>query len=885
MFQVREREARERRRLPDAPLRRSLVWFWPILAGLLASISVSSERATAGGFEGFTASALPPAVATSTPSPSDEDDPLVNATRLEGEPIHVDGRLDDTAWRKAEPTAGFRMHEPDRGKSPTEQTIFKVAYDDDALYFGVACLERDPKQIAAKLSRRDKFSDSDLVSIYLDPYFDRSTGYNFRVNPLGVQEDSYLLNNDGERDTDWDAVWEAETFRDDAGWYAEFRIPFSSVRFKRASDMTWGLQVYRYMHSRGEDTGWACWERDSPGFVSHWGRLAGLRGVSAPRQLELLPYVVERATDPPRSSEVDGFQNAGLDLKYGITSDLTLNATVQPDFGQVEADPAVLNLSPFETFFSEKRPFFIEGSGLFQMPEFSLFYSRRIGTGDENARIRYAGKLTGKLAGNTTLSVLSASTDVAGDGQAHNLFKAGKHAADYLVARLGREWSGGRHRIGFMQTAVQNSPSVRPRSVFGYRRTESAYSTGVDWESNFKGREWTLRSAFVGTIVDPLPEGNANAPDDRRYGTGGNVEFGNFAGQWRGAVYGRWEGAKLDPNDAGQLQAPDEVSSSLWLQRRLDNKGKDNARILTGNINFNLNGSWLYAARSGRDVSTGEQSWAYGRLHGAGPSTNVNGWMQWRGFQETYYGAQFNFWGSQRYETRGGPLISEPATYGFWCGGNTDSRKNLIGNCDLNVFADVADNISIDATTGASWTQSASLRHSLNVSFNHRVDDTQYLETVRVTPETGGLGIGGLSYVFGDITQHTISATLRSSVLFDRNQSFELYLEPFQSYGTYSRVRELEQADTYDLIPYRVGQVDPSDYDFAYGALNLNAVYRWEYRPGSTFFLVWSQNRGLASGSRYIDGRLERVDFDLARPFDSEPENTFLAKLTYWLPI
>jgi len=259
----------------------------------------------------------------------------------------------------------------------SEQTAFKVAFDQDAIYFAVACMENDPSRITKSLSRRDSFSNSDLVSIYIDPYHDRTTGYNFRVNPLGVQQDSYIFN-DGDRDDDWNAVWEAEATVDDEGWYAEFRIPFSAIRY-RPSTSTWGLQIYRYMHGRGEDTAWITWDRETPGFVSRFGQITGLHDVPAPRQLEITPYAVVSATDPSVTGkeEIDNFENFGADVKYGVTADLTLNATVQPDFGQVEADPAVLNLSPYETQFQEKRPFFIEGNRFFQHRGFNMFYSRR----------------------------------------------------------------------------------------------------------------------------------------------------------------------------------------------------------------------------------------------------------------------------------------------------------------------------------------------------------------------------------------------------------------------------------------------------------------------------------------------------------------------------
>ncbi|HEY7728219.1 MAG TPA: carbohydrate binding family 9 domain-containing protein, partial [Candidatus Eisenbacteria bacterium] len=251
---------------------------WTVLA-LFGAVTAPARAFV--GFEGGREAATYPESSNGAATPT----PAIEAHRLNGEGIRLDGRLDDSAWTQAESGSGFRVSDPDRGAKPSEETVFKVAYDEDAVYFGVACLEADPSKIAAKLSRRDRSSSSDLVSVYIDPYRDHTTGYNFKVNPLGVQQDGYIYN-DGDRDDDWDAVWEARTSRDDRGWYAEMRIPFSAIRYRAAPSMTWGLQVYRYMHGRGEDTAWVIWEREKSGFVSRFGELRGIEGVRAPRQLE-----------------------------------------------------------------------------------------------------------------------------------------------------------------------------------------------------------------------------------------------------------------------------------------------------------------------------------------------------------------------------------------------------------------------------------------------------------------------------------------------------------------------------------------------------------------------------------------------------------------------
>ncbi len=823
--------------------------------------------------------------------------PTIYAHRLNGHDVRLDGRLDDTAWLAAPAARGFSIWEPDRGSAPKEETVFKVAYDEGAVYFAIACLKSDPAtKIAGTLTRRDNLSNSDVVAIYLDPYHDHTTGYAFKVNPLGVQLDTYIYNNGDGQDNDWDAVWEAETSRDDQGWYAEIRIPFSAIRYRSSADMTWGLNVWRYMQGLGHDTAWHTWDRQQAGFVNNFGQLAGLRGVPAPRQIEVLPYVVQRGTDramisePGSEDKIDGFQNLGADLKYGITSDLTLNATVQPDFGQVEADPAVLNLSPFETSFQEKRPFFVEGSRFFAHPTFDLFYSRRIGTGDESARIRYAGKLTGKMVGGISVAALAASTDLTNEGQAHNIFKSGERLSRFFVGRLGKEFAQGRHQINVMQTAVLNTAD---RQTWGDRASREAYTTGVDFALSSPKRSWRTSGSFVGSVVNPEPI--AGVSDAARYGTGGTFEVARMGGKWRGNLGGRWESDKLDINDMGFLSSPDEIATYGWLQRRFNPEGKSKLYNYV-TLNLNLHRSWMYAGRTGTDVGTGLPAWHYEPGHPQYLTGNINGNVQFRNYRELWFGVLFNDFGYHRYETRGGPVIGEPTTYGGWLGGSTDRRKNLNLSLEGSWNRDTAKNVSLDLTTTVNWNQSSAVTHSIGAGYHNRLDDTQYLDT-RDVARHGGRGIGGLSYLFGDIHQQTADITIRSSILFTRNQSLEVYAQPFLTVGKYRRARELARADSYDFVDYTGFNIDQNgvqttpydfrDNDFSYSSVNLNLVYRWQYRPGSTFFLVWKQSR-----ERFEDRAMYGADpgrfqngLGTRRLFQNEPENTLLAKITYWLPI
>jgi hypothetical protein len=809
--------------------------------------------------------------------------PSVRAYALNGERIVLDGVLDEAAWERAEPARGFRKWDPARGEPSSEETAFKVAYDDEAIYFGVACFESDAGNIRGQLCRRDHLQDSDVVSLYLDTYHDRTTGFNFRVNTRGVKGDRYVYN-DGSMDRDWDAVWDVETSQDENGWYAEFRIPFSCVRYRQAEEMTWGCNLYRYMHTRGEDTAWTVWDTETRGFISRFGEITGLVDVPHTRQLEVVPYAVTRTTDPAvygDGDELDHFQNFGLDLKYGLTSNFTVTAALQPDFGQVEADPSLLNLSPFETYYDEKRPFFVEGNRYFEHPRFNVFYSRRIGTGDENSRIRVAGKLTGKTAQGISVAALYAATDVTEEGQAHNFLKNGEQLAHFFVGRFGKEFAGGAHRVNIMQTGVFRSAErlTYDEDEFPSR---DAWTTAMDFDLNFHDRDYNVEGSFIGTVVDPAAVGtDPSISHDRIYGTGGNLGIRKLGGTFMGGVSGRWESDKLDANDAGYIQAPDETSTSGWL-RYQHSTTRDDALFLSGEIGIDLWKSWLYAGNEGLDPDTGEVAWSYERGHPENQGLNVNASGQLANYWHVWGGGGWEPEGTSKYGTRTyggerGPLMRYPSNVYSWLGFNTDYRLPFVANIDLNAGANERGAWNRRVAVGLDWTATETMTYNLSVSYRRSHSEAQHLENFA---NPGG-GIGGVSYVFAELEQQTVDATLRSDILFSRNLSLQLYAQPYLTVGGYGNPREFITPDTYDLVPAVdvPGFIAVTDYDFRYSAMNVNAVLRWEYRPGSTLYLVWKQGRDLYD-DRFEAPSLE-TELDFGALLDTEPENVFLAKVTY----
>lgn len=870
-------------------------WLRPVGAACLAAaLSGAVWPGTArGGFGGWACGdgADPDAHGRDAAVPS------VRAHRLDGgQAIVVDGRLDDPAWRAAQAACGFSKWDPDRGEPASEETVFKVVYDDDAIYFGIACFEADCANIRSQLCRRDRIGSSDVISLYLDTHHDRTTGYNFRVNSLGVKEDRYVYN-DGSMDRDWDAVWDGDAHQDEDGWCAEIRIPFSCVRYRPAEDMTWGCQLYRYMHGRGEDTSWVTWDRETRGFVSRFGELRGLSAIRAPRQLELMPYVVHRTTDPAVTGpeEPDNFQNLGLDVKYGATADLTLNATIQPDFGQVEADPAVLNLSPFETYYEEKRPFFTEGNRFFSHPTFNVFHSRRIGTGDPNSRIRVAGKLTGKTHGGLSIAALYAATDITGDGKAHQLFTGGEQETHYLVGRFGQEFQGGAHRFNVMQTAVLRSAD---RDDHGDYASRDAYTTAVDFDLNFRDRDYNIQGTFVGSTVDPAPlDSDPTRPHDPYHGAGGTLELRKLGGSLIGGIEGRWESEELDLNDVGFLSAPDEITAGGWLQWE-HNPEADEGPFTSGNINLNVWRGWLSGDGEGRDLDTGEIAWSYGRGHHRSFEVDVGGWGQFRNYWSVWAGVGGDTEGTSKYETRyfdgeRGPLMTTAQSYWYWWGLHSDYRRPLGFSHEGNQSWNDRGGRGLWLELQGSWNATEAMTYSLSVGYARSHSDAAHLDAWRVDedadwnyPNPGG-GIGGVSYLFAELDRRTIDATFRADILFSRSLSLQLYARPYLTIGDYRTPRELVRPDSYDLAPADdVPGFDPEDvhkFDFRYSAVNVNAVLRWEYAPASTFYIVWKQGREVG------ESRADTVGFstalDAAGLLDNEPENTFLAKVTYWFSL
>jgi hypothetical protein len=845
---------------------------------------------------------LPAVVGAQTPSapapaPSGPDSSArATAIRAAQAPV-IDGRETDDVWRSAPITSDFREFQPKEGGPARFRTEFKAAYDDRNLFVFVRMFDPRPDSIMRALSRRDVRGSSDQIKLMIDSYFDRRNGYEFAVNPDGVKRD-YAIYNDRDEDESWDAIWDVGTRIDSAGWTAEFRIPLSQMRYANRENHTFGFAIWRDIERYKERTSWPTYLSTRNGLTSQLGRLEGITGISSPRRLEMTPYTVSKSASRRVGGAVgyDRVENvtAGADVKYGITPNVMLDATVNPDFGQVEADPSVLNLTAFETFFQEKRPFFVEGVGLYSFGlncnvvncgGEGLFYSRRIGRQPQllnryggvgsptSTPILGAGKLTGRFPGGLSVGVLEAVTkEVAGPpattgGEQRTM----EPLTSYTVARLQQEFNGGGTTIGAIGTAVHRSLDEWTEDFL----RKSAYVGGADLRHKFGASGYELNmSAMASTVTgdaaviaatqrDPVhnylrPDANLGY-DPMRTSLSGHaqeIKFGKFAGELTRfeTSYGR-RSPGFEVNDLGFMRRADEQQQATWFALQFR---KPNKVFRSFQMNFN---EWLFWNTDGLKTGTGfNTNWHM--------NTTNNFWL--------HLGGTINQLGSFCDAcTRGGPTIRRSPMLDFFAGVNMDDRWKVTphlffgggrGDYGASGFYWIDPSVEIRPTSATQL--------SIGFSYNKTDDDSQWFDNI--------IDGTGTHYTFAALDQQTVSFNTRMSYTMSPTLTLQVYASPFMTRGTYSNVRETSatpRAAEYEnrYQPYTVPA--GTDMGFNFKQLRSNTVMRWEYRPGSTLFVVWTHGRDAFFP---LEGnRSWRQEYD--NLFEQHPDNTFLVKLAYWL--
>jgi hypothetical protein len=807
--------------------------------------------------------------------------------------IRLDGELTDAAWQSAPPVTAFVQRDPSEGAPATYRTEARVAYNAAGIYVAVRAYDPQPDRIVGFLTRRDEQSSSDWIRILIDSYHDRRTAYEFAVNPVGVKQDAYWFN-DNTADRSWDAVWDVVVNRDGDGWRAEFHIPFSQLRFASRHDGRVGFAVVREVARINEVATWPLLAKSASGYVSSFGELTGLTAGRNSKRLELVPYsVAQVATVPPEEGNplqntMDPGASLGVDVKYALTPALTLTATVNPDFGQVEADPAVVNLGAFETFFAERRPFFVEGSGNYNFNMdcnngqcTGLFYSRRIGRQprgepdlpDEDgysvqplqSTILGAGKLTGRV-GKFSVGALAAVTQeetarlAIGDARSNQIVEPG---TVYSVGRVRREFAN-QSSLGLMFTST-NRRIVEDVNFL----PSNAFTGGVDYDWRV-GRRFNISGYLAGSslqgsteAITDIQENNVHSfqrPDASHVdldaaatqlnGVAGSLAIAKIAGERvRFSTFYGFKSPGFDTNDLGFQRRADEITQSNWLQWRNDRPGK---RVRSFRINFN---QW-----SGHNFG-GDRVWGGG---------NVNVHWMFQNFWSIASGIGPDVRGFDDRATRGGPGAYRNTYINHWMELNTNDRKPL----SLSAFAywnnDFDGSRYAEIGPTVTYRPTSALMLQVGGYWGSNKNDAQWIENLEDDPADA-------HYVFGRLKQTTVAITLRANYTITPNLSLQLYGNPFVSAGRYEHYKELvngraeRHADRYAPFAYN------DNADFNVLSFRTTNVLRWEFKPGSTLFVVWQQGRE-EEGER---GNF-RFGRDFRDTFATPASNTVLVKLAYW---
>ena len=875
--------------------------------------------------------------------------PVAQASLRQGQ-INIDGRVDEAAWAAATPITELTQAVPDEGKPPTQRTEIRILYDADALYIGARMYDTlGPAGVRSALARRDQVMQggnnltSDRIAFVFDTFRDKNSRNWFELNPDGVKGDHQ------NGDASFDPVWDGAAKVDSLGWTAEFRIPFSQLKFSRAADQVWGMQIWREVNRRAEQDMWAFWRSNEAGGPPYFGTLEGIKIASRPRQMEIVPYATTRSklerarSGDPYHSTNEMLYRIGGDLKANLTSNLTLDATVNPDFGQVEVDPAVVNLSVFETTFSEKRPFFVSNSGYFStggiscyfcsnISSLSLVYTRRIGrspqlsglVADESdymdaadaTTILGAGKITGRTASGLTVGVMDALTarekaTFRPIGSTGDQTQEVEPLTNYFVSRFRQDFNGGNTRIGTITTLVNRS-LTNPDEVARLR--SNAQAGGLDLDHHWANRAYSFnvqtalthiggdtaairRAQFSSAryyqrpgrtvTTDGLFSTTLDPTRRNLYGYGFYARLAKETGNWLWETTQNWRSPGFEAGDLGVLNRADYKFMLFNVFRQWTTPGPWYRSLYTiwgTQQQYNFDGD-----RNDVDYH------AWGQVQ-------FKNYMSWDGFvmlHPSYYNERL---------TRGGPTEINYGYNLYSTDFSTDSRKRIVGNftVQLSTPRDNSEGGRVFYAPGVTLKPKSNLLVSLSPSLD--IDHTAQQYVQAVTDATVAPEFAGTRYVFGRLQQKTLSMDTRVNMTFTPNLTLELFAQPFLASGKYSSFKEFAEAKSSHMNFYGRdnGSTIVTDTDPQTGALtgytvdpdgpgpastftidnpNFNirslrgtGVLRWEYRPGSTLYFVWTQER--SGFDQFGDFNFSR---DRAALFRDRPTNIFQIKGTYWI--
>ena len=826
---------------------------------------------------------------------------IMFATPIDPNNIKIDGKINCSVWQKLPRYDDFIQQDPLENQPPTEKTTVQIGYTKHALYIAIRAFDHHPEAIIGRFTRRDHVSASDWLAVMLDSYNDHRTAFYFAVNPSNVKIDK-LITNDGEsEDLNWNPVWEVAASQDSLGWSAEFKIPFSQLRFAPMKNQTWGIQVFRKIRRLNEIDYWSPEPKDAAGIVSNFGELRGLKNLSAPKNLELLPYGLVSGTWSPAETGnpfATGFShewNGGLDIKYGLTSNFTLNATVNPDFGQVEADPSELNLTAYETYFEEKRPFFVEGKNLFQANlglggnsaySENLFYSRRIGRPPhyrpiigpnsyikipDQTHILSAAKITGKSSAGFSLGILDAVTNAE-----KATIQTGKRRysetveplTNYAVIRGQKDYRQGRTAVGVILTHVYRNLPNKNFYFLNTQATTGGFDVSHRWGKDTYALQFSLYGSAISGHTEALQRVQLSSahyfqrPDARHVhydpnrtsltGLASVFYIGKIArGHWRGGIGYVTRTPGFEANDIGYMRSADFLTAFYWA------------------------GYMQYApGKLFRNYSITQNLWTtvnYGgdrKVLGGNISTHFRFMNYWAGYLRIdRESKRLDFTA-----LRGGPALLKPPRTSFWFGINSDERKPFSITLDIGLRRDDRGFWNGQLTPGLSARPSDRLNFSIALGYYPNYDDLQYVQTITHSAAKN-------EYILGRIQQKTFALTTRINYSFTPNLSLQVYSQPYISAGWYSHFKRITHPRA-KIYKNRFEELDHAENlasDFNFKQFRANIVLRWEYYPGSTLFLVWSQGQTDYQGQ----GSLNLAD-NLRRLMAAKGDRTFLIKLNHW---
>ena len=855
----------------------------------------------------------------------------VQAYRL-SQPILIDGELNESVYTNPGVTQ-FIQKDPHEGKSISEKSEVWVSYDDYNIYFSGRFLDSNADSIDMTLMRRDNINESDWFFVYLDTYNDDRTGYFFAVNAGGSIADGTLYNDDWDDDS-WDGIWENKTTVDENGWYVEIKIPFTQLRFTESDNMIWGVNFNRDIKRKHEMSYYVMVPKNESGFVSKFADLEGLDGIKPKQRFEVLPYFVQKAQYLVHD-ENDPFYKSnqyktsfGADVKFSLGSNLNVDATINPDFGQVEVDPAIVNLSAFETFFSEKRPFFIEGSNIFSfgyggannnwgfnfgVPE--LFYSRRIGRPPQGnvttegyvdypneTRILGAAKLTGKIDETLTIGVLSSFTErtfatILSDtlGRVQNEVEPFTH---YGVFRMQKEFNSGKQSLGLIFTSVnRDNKDANLKNML----SDQAYTFGADG--------WTFLD------------------EDETYVVTGSV-IGSYTTGTKDYLI------RLQQQPYRYMQRPDKTympidssrtSIAGYFSRVMLNKQKGNfyvnaaLGIISPGFEYNDLGSQWFADRINGHLVTGYRWFdpdeifrrksvylAYNR------TSDFEDNIERSGFYLSASAQFLNYWGINmnasngfnfvsKTLTRGGPNLNIPANYSFNISAYSDSREKIIISPGVGYWRNEIGSNEFYSELEIEWKPSSQISFTFGPEYSTNYTSYQW---VRNIPDQFAGGTHNTRYILADLNQKALSADIRLNWIFTPTLSLQLYIQPLFAVGDYEKFKELTNPPTLDAKQYgtegtqisydaetNTYTVDPDaagpapafsfrNPDFNFKSLRGNLVLRWEALPGSVFYFAWTNSR-----MNFEDPGEFNFKNDFSNLINSEADDIFLVKFSYWIDI